>query len=906
MAYYHILLVDDSSEDRATIKRLLRQATDRKYIVSEAGTAQLALYLCLDQAFDCILLDYKLPDVDGFELLSRLRDQKPLTFTPIIMLAGQGSEAIAVGALKGGAQDYLTKNEISTERLHMAIENAISTMRLQQALKESEERYQALVGVTAQIIWRANSNGEAIFVTSGWQDLTGQTEEDMRNWGWVTAIHPNDRGTAIRLWLEALRDRKPYQNEYRVRASDGSYHDIEVRGIPIFNHDGSIREWTGTGVDITARKDAERALHRANERFILAAKAVQAIIFDWDIVTDQVMRTIGVFDVLGYTLEEINSSRQWWFDRIHPEDLASALAIVNHALENEDSYSVEHRMLHKNGAVVYIWEQGAIVRDFAGQPVRVVGSTIDITQMKLTQQRLEEQQAFISQIADNVSAIIYLYDVREKRNLYINDQITKLLGYAWHEIYGFGSNWMSSLIHPDDVTGFNHMLETLYVAEKSTMIQTEYRLKHKNGGWRWFVGHDKVLKYEADGQPLQVLGIAYDITERKQTEEQLIHSTELIRALIENTPDVIWAKDVEGRLTLGNQMLYKILGNGDPKQVLGRRADELGTDLEQARRVIESDNRVLTTGQPELVEDVIENVQPPRVFQSYKAPLYDRDGKIIGIMGISRDVTDIKQLETHKAELLRLEQLARRKAEEANRAKVEFIGMVTHDLRTPLASIKGFTTTLLADDLTLDAAQQRQFLEIIDEETNKLTEMTEQLMDISRIQAGTFSVQLEPVQIHSIFEFVEQELMTLSHNHRLVIRLPASLPAINADKKKLARVLVNLVGNAAKFSPPGSQIELGVILGEDRILFEVTDQGVGIPADKREMIFEPFAQLNTQQRGRGAGLGLAICKSVVEAHGGKIWIEDGVPRGTRMRFALEITPPDSSPHIRFSSPDNTP
>jgi len=415
---------------------------------------------------------------------------------------------------------------------------------------------------------------------------------------------------------------------------------------------------------------------------------------------------------------------------------------------------------HKNGSDVYVWEQGIIVRDEAGNATRVIGNTIDITPLKIIQKQLAEREAFIAHIVDNVPALVYLYDVREYRNIYLNLQTHQLLGYPPRYLEDKKSFSVTDLAHPDDVPALWATLDKITHSSSDDVHEVEYRMQHYNGEWRWFLAKETVFLRDEEGNALQILAIAYDITVHKLVNEQ-------------------------------------------------------------------------------------------------------------------------------KTELLRLEQFARIKAEEATNLKIQFLGMVSHDLRTPLASIKGFTTSLIAEDVTFDELQRRQFLTIIDQETDNLSELIEQLLEVSHIQSGTFRVNPETIHISEVLTLIENQLKILTKNHKLVISLPAELPFIMADVRRIGQVLVNLVGNAVKFSPINTRIEIKVsVLDDQLLLIEVCDQGTGIPTEKREAIFGAFSQLNTPQKSKGAGLGLAICKSLVEAHNGKIWIADGITSGTRVCFML--------------------
>lgn len=240
-----------------------------------------------------------------------------------------------------------------------------------------------------------------------------------------------------------------------------------------------------------------------------------------------------------------------------------------------------------------------------------------------------------------------------------------------------------------------------------------------------------------------------------------------------------------------------------------------------------------------------------------------------------------------RAGLYEAEAQARREAEAANALKIRFLGMISHELRTPLTSIKGFASSLLAEDVTWSDEDQHQFLTILDNEADRLKWLVEQLLDISALQGGTFTIRAEPLRFNTIINIAQPQLQIVTPAHELVLDIPENLPQVMVDKNRISQVLVNLVQNATKFSPPGSRIMIAAKEIDHGVQIDVRDQGSGIPVEARQYVFEAFRQ--AEQKGvrqKGAGLGLAICKGIVEGHGGRIWIADDVTVGTTISFTL--------------------
>jgi signal transduction histidine kinase len=240
--------------------------------------------------------------------------------------------------------------------------------------------------------------------------------------------------------------------------------------------------------------------------------------------------------------------------------------------------------------------------------------------------------------------------------------------------------------------------------------------------------------------------------------------------------------------------------------------------------------------------------------------------------------------------VLKAEAQARRRAEEADELKLKFLAMISHELRTPLTSIKGFATTLLETDVTWDANSTQEFIGIISDESDKLTDLIEQLLDLSRLEAGTLRIQPADVSLAQIVFDSLGQLQMLAGDHPMELTIPPDLHRVRADPRRVAQVLSNLVSNAAKYSPEGKSIYLSAVNEGRMVCISVSDDGQGIPEEERDLVFEAFRQAtNRSQRDtKGAGLGLAISRALIDAHGGRIWVEERATPGTTISFTLPI------------------
>lgn len=227
---------------------------------------------------------------------------------------------------------------------------------------------------------------------------------------------------------------------------------------------------------------------------------------------------------------------------------------------------------------------------------------------------------------------------------------------------------------------------------------------------------------------------------------------------------------------------------------------------------------------------------------------------------------------------------------EIDRMKSQFVSMVSHELRTPLTAIKGFAGTLLRFWKSLPESKKRRYLRIIDEEGSRLTKMIGDFLDISRIESGRMEMKKTSMNMEAACRQVAEKLKGAYPKVRIPIRLPKNLPNISADQDYIERVLLNLLSNAMKYTRPNGKVEITGRLKIDKIEVSIRDEGPGISPEDMPKLFERFVRLNDEvsQTTRGTGLGLAICKGIVESHGGNIWVESKVGKGSRFCFTLPV------------------
>ncbi len=422
--------------------------------------------------------------------------------------------------------------------------------------------------------------------------------------------------------------------------------------------------------------------------------------------------------------------------------------------------------------------------------------------------------------------------------------------------------------------------------------ETVIRFRNKaTGEDRWSNVKARPI-FDDSGKIIMAINLIQDITPFKTVERRIQQERNRFEVTLASIGDAVIATDMDGRVTFINPTAEALTG--------WRKERAFGRDIAVVFSIVDEQThdpapspvaQVLSEGV--LVEQTNHILLMPRNGTAHPidasgAPIRDLDGRIIGAVLVFRDITERQQVERERADLLRREQTARAEAEEANELKLQFMAMISHELRTPLASIKGFATTLLAPDIEWDTASQEQYIEIINQESDRLTALIDQLLDISRLQAGVLWIAPKADHLSQIVEKVEPELKTLANEHRLSLNIPLDLPPVKVDEQRLAQVLTNLVDNAAKYAPADSPIAVAAQVTDDFVQIDVIDEGEGIPPEDHASVFEAFRQIHRRPSQKGAGLGLAISKGLIEAHGGRIWIQENAAPGTTISFTLPI------------------
>jgi PAS domain S-box-containing protein len=368
--------------------------------------------------------------------------------------------------------------------------------------------------------------------------------------------------------------------------------------------------------------------------------------------------------------------------------------------------------------------------------------------------------------------------------------------------------------------------------------------------------------------------------------------TRLLGTITASASDLIFAKDVEGRLLMVNAAYLRAIGK-EEHEVLGRSSLELAIDPDAGRSKVEHDRVVIESGQSLTVEEVFPAAAGPRTYLTTKSPLRDERGAIVGLVGVATDITERKRAERELEVLVVEEQELRTEAERANRAKDEFLAIVSHELRSPLNALRGWGH-LLASSRPLEAGLLERATAAIKRNVEHQARLIDDILDTSRSMSGKLTLERHAVNLVDVVHAAIEIARPGAAAKRIELRVTLGQPRITVegDSGRLQQVLTNLLSNAIKFTPQEGTIEISVRRAGDRIRLAVRDNGAGIAPEFLPRVFERFTQADTSttRRAGGLGIGLALVRNIVELHAGEVRAESEGP-GRGATFTVELPAP---------------
>ena len=937
MSTARILIVEDEGIVANDLRMRLRKVGYD--VVGIVASGEESIRLATELRPDLVLMDITLQgSIDGVEAAGTIRQHLGI---PVVYLTAHSDQATLQRAKITEPFGYVLK-PFEDRELNVSLEMALYKHATDRRLRESERWLATTLRSITDAVITVNRGGHITYMNPVAETMTGwaSVEAVGRRLADVCRIVDEDTGEpAPDIATRAFRESETLvtSNHCLIISRSGARIPVEQTAAPIRDEGGNI-----TGVvlllhDITERKRTDAVLRQSERRFRTA--------FGYTPIGMALVSPEGRFlqvndslcAIFGYSAGELESMR--WSDLTHSDDLDVSREQVLRTLAGEQgTFELEKRYTRKDGQLVWAHLFAALVRDDAGEPAYFIAQVQDVTERRRWAM-IQSSLYRISQVSHETHSLRDLYraihviisELMPARNFYIAlyDAEKNLLRFPYFvdevepdtppplppgkTLTAYVLRTAQSLLAPPEV--FNELvirgevelvgapsidwLGVPLVSEGKTMgvlVVQSY-----TEGVRYGPGDTKILEYVSAQIAMAI--------ERKRGEEALRQSEATMKALVNATDDIVVLTDIRGNLLTSNSTWSRLTGL-PLEQLIGRNVfDLLPRHIQDARR--DSFRRVVEGEQASRWVDEAFG----RYWDNSYYPVCDSKGAVRSVAMFARDITDRKRFEEQLAlraeELLAakstaeeqahmLEQQARELVEareaalQASRLKSEFVANVSHEIRTPMNAVIGMTGLLLDTEL---GQEQREYTEIIRTSGEALLSLISNILDFSKIEAGKLTLEQMEFDLVTAVEEVVELLAAQAQEKGLVLTclVEDSCPSsMRGDAGRIRQVLVNLVGNAIKFTEQG-QVDVNVRLERDLgaksvIRFTVRDTGPGISPEGKTRLFRSFSQADgsTTRKYGGTGLGLAICKQLAELMGGEIGVESERGKGSEFWFTVTL------------------
>ena len=876
-----VILIGDQAGSRLEARSVLNASG---WVVTEASTTGQAMLMAQHDQPDVIILDLCEPDTHGTTMLADLKSSDETGWIPVVVLSAGAGNGSAAALLRSGAQDHLQKPFTPDEleaRLVAARRVAIEHRKLQ----HSEARYRQLVDIAAEAIFSIDAEGILTFVNNAATVLIGRSQRGMI--GRPIFEFMDEEAQAVMIEQMATR-RAGKSGSYQTRLLDADGHPVwvQVAATPIYDSEGVYAGSVGMATNLTSWHATQQSLRVSEARYHALLDHLPdtcAVVYDRQlrlvVVAGGGLGRIdsSVADLIGRRLDELCA----------PADLALLEDVCRQAFEGE-SISTEF-VSHVTGRENILDAVPISVPD-ADACDEVLLVTRDITHLKERERALARSEERWKSAFERAPAGMAEMSL-DGHFTHVNPALCEILGYSAEELCGMAP---SDICHPDDRDQTSQPIDDLahkaiadHHLTPSQIFHDERRYIHAQGQVVWCDVSGSAV-YGDDGRVTHILTHFLDTTARKEFEHSIILSGERWRAAFDLAPVGMAEMSLEGRFTRVNPALCEIFGYS---------AEQLSamTPLDLSH-----------PDDAEVVRQVVEEIPNARAVEHFNytrrfihahgqvvwcvvraARVHGTDGGADHYLIHYLDITDRKQFETQ------LEDMADQ-ANEASQLKSNFLANMSHEIRTPMNGIIGMTDLLLESDLD---PLQRDYAETVRTSGEALLTVINDILDFSKIEAGKLLIEDIEFSPQTVVDNVVDLLGRPAETKglHLAATIEDSVPArVSGDPVRVRQVLVNLIGNAIKFTRIGDifvrVFEVESVDGEAVLRFEVSDTGDGIASDKLDLIFHPFVQadMSTSRKYGGTGLGLSISGQLVGLMGGDcgVWSQPG--KGSTFWFTVRV------------------
>jgi PAS domain S-box-containing protein len=761
----------------------------------------------------------------------------------------------------------------------------IQHFRTADPLHRAEREARLIVENMPGFGWSSDPEGNFKYLSPSLLDYVRKSSEDFGRingsdtFGWTQVVHPDDVDDAVKVRLQTLKTGELYESVLRVRRYDGTYRWFRTEARATRDSTGQVTSWYGTTIDIDDQKKAEEALRAIERNLRSIIESIPGMIVGADADGQHDYANQQMRDFVGVALDD--ALGQGWMLTVHPDERNAVLTEWLRCTANAIPMDVVRRVRRFDG--VYRWVHARVQPTFGdhGRIDRWYGLLVDVDQQKKAEEALRKSEEQLSLIIDTIPALVWCATPDGRRS-YTSNRTLSYLGMDRDNL----AEPRFNMVHQDDAARVAH--DWAHALEAGSSFSSIHRLRRADGEYRWHETRAEALRDEF-GNVVRWYGVNVDVDDRQRAEEALRKSEQQLRLLIDTIPALVWCATPEGEPSYLNKRLM---------DYIGMTLESFDDPVEKSRQAVAMRTVIHPDDVPATQQIWLNAVRSGRTFvmrhrlrradgvfrwvDGRGEPLRDDEGRIVQWYCVNVDIDD----ETRMQDTLRSIQEELARASQAA-SMAEISASIAHEINQPLAAVVTHSHAcqrwLSADPPNVQRA--RITMDRIIRDANSAADVVRRIRALFKQDASNKTPLGINDVIGEVLQLVNDEVTTKAI--RLETDLDAKQPRIVADRVQMQQLLVNLVRNGidAMDSKAAGSRSLSIrsrLEGVGTVLVEVRDQGSGI--EDPEKVFEPF--FTTKEN--GMGMGLAICRSIVEAHDGRLWAAQNDHGGTTFAFSLPV------------------
>lgn len=931
---YRVMFIDNDEQYAKCCEEILKEAG----FVSKAISNSLDVLTVLKEFKpDVVVMDVYMPKCSGPELVQVIRQDDDWALMPVIFLSAETDIKNQLSAMKFGASDFLVK-PVKNGKLISAVtamaKNSRRNVHLHKELTTalSENEFQLVTMNEHDIVSVADAAGRITAVNQKFCEISGYTEEELLGENHrvlKSAYHSDDFYS--RLW-KTISSGEIWRGKICNKTKDGKEYWVESTIVPFLNEKGKPYKYVSARTDVTA-------LQKSEERLSLSQRFANIGTWDWDINTGELYWSDRIWPLFGYKKEIIETTYENFLAAIHPDDKQDVIDAVNNCVENGTTYNIEHRVVWPDGSMHWVHESGDVIRAENGAALHMLGMVQDIDVRKNAELDLAKRQKQLNDAQKMASLGSWKVEINSGE-LEWSDEIYDIFGYSSENFEPSRAAFFDA-IFPDDV---EKVKENEEIAKRTGHYEVEHRIIRPSGEIR-YVHELAEASFDDDGNMLSMSGTVQDVTRRVQMEEKLSLQRKLLDMLHRSTTDFVEKANInqtmqsmlstlldltkseygftgevlyeDGVPYLKTHAITNIAWDKDTRDLYDKNKED-GFEFRNINTLF---GRVMSSGKHVISLDPKTDPYSgglpnghPAMNSFLGVPIY-YGNELVGMYGIANGVDSyneeiielLKPFNTTCGVMIHSNRMmdqevrnrkelisAKNEAEDANRAKSQFLSSMSHELRTPMNAIIGFSQLLITDtDPVLSAVQNENVNEITIAGKHLLTLINE-VLDLSKIEAGRVDLSIENIRLGDIVAESLQLIVPLAKNRGIdvLINIEGNKVStedlidvniiVRADAVRLKQAVLNLLSNAVKYNCENGKIEISIEQRSTELTrLNINDTGEGLTEEQQSQLFTSFNRLGAEQtETEGVGIGLVITKKIVELMGGNIGMTSQPGKGS--------------------------